>query len=120
MVLRHVTVAVLLMSSGTGFPKDVKASELQATKRDPIYTIHGKSHPELVPAAMAWEHAFRILWSAATYPESSPTDAGIHGLAQYSLHVSSDDVRVIVRVARDTLDMLEGLQKPLNDEHTTG
>jgi hypothetical protein len=84
------------------------------------HTIDGSEHPELIPAELAWETAFRNLWAAATHPGDQPTDRGIAALSKYELKIPVDDVRKVVQVTKAVLAKLHELRRDFEREHTSG
>jgi hypothetical protein len=86
----------------------------------PTLTIDGRTHPEMIPAELAWETAFSTAWQAACAPGDAPTLDGVNGLSKYTLHITPDDVHIFLRIAKDTLDRARVLREPFDREHATG
>jgi hypothetical protein len=93
-------------------------NDQQAPK--PTLTIDGRTHPEMIPAELAWETAFSSAWRAACAPGDTPTVEGVKGLSTYTLHITPEEVRIFLRIAKQTLDKATVLREPFDREHGTG
>jgi hypothetical protein len=72
--------------------------------------IDGRTHPELIPPAQAWEAAFDVLARSIEGPT-------LEGLSRYNLYIPIEEARLVRDVASETFSRVTDLRGALDAEH---
>jgi hypothetical protein len=107
----HAICCGLLVAGPPG-----QTPEAAAPKRK-TKIIDGRVSPELIPEVIVWQTALDDLHVFVYGKGTEPRAERLQALSRLSLHVPLEDARLAAEVARDTMQKVFELRRPLEDEH---
>jgi hypothetical protein len=100
---------VAITSVGAG------AAQAQGTG-EPIYTIDGREHPELLPEWLIWNSAFDEIAHSLSLPAREAREEHVRRLSRSMLYIPTDDARICLEVAESILEQVDAeVYRPIGE-----